>query len=511
VVKVVNNNSGGTAAPDDFSLTLGGDPVLSGVAVDVNPGTYEAGETQLAGYTFAGFSGDCGDDGKTTVALGDHKTCTLTNNDDQATITVIKEVINDNGGLAGPNDFGLMLDGSGTTSGTPVDVDPGTHTAAEAGLAGYTFTGFSGDCDTNGDITIALGQSLTCTLTNNDQAATLVVIKHVINDNGGTAVASDFTLDSGGTNDSPDDFAGDELGTTVSLDAGSYGVTETGPPGYTRSDSADCSGTIALGETKTCTVTNDDQAATLIVKKVVINDNGGTKLAQDFSFQVNGGSAIAFEADAQNDYLVGAGTYNVIEPAVEGYTTTYDNCSNIVLANGGTATCTVTNDDIKQVQAQITPTATTCQQFRDGTSATLAALNYSVKTNGVTTISQVDPGVFFYWIKVDAVAGANSFTIAQDITSANFGTYFAKAAGSALWTSSCTKVNSASITQSGYPTDGDVTVTFNASSAGTYIIGIKYDSGSVKGVAPPTGTGIAHYTFSVSGTGIQGLDLKPKP
>jgi hypothetical protein len=154
-----------------------------------------------------------------------------TNNDQQATITVVKEVINNNGGSAGPNDFGLTLDGTGTTSGTPVDVDPGDHTAAEAGLAGYTFTGFSGDCDSNGDITIALGESKTCTLTNNDQAATLVVIKHVINDNGGTAVAADFTLDSGGTNDSPDDFARDELGTTVSLDAGSYGVTETGPPG----------------------------------------------------------------------------------------------------------------------------------------------------------------------------------------------------------------------------------------------------------------------------------------
>jgi hypothetical protein len=67
-------------------------------------------------------------------------------------------------------------------------------------------------------------------------------------------------------------------------------------------------------------------------------------------------------------------------------------------------------------------------------------------------------------------------------------------------------VNSASITQS----NGDVTVSFTASSAGTYIIGIKYDSGSVKGVGPPTGTGIATYTFSVGGTGTQGLSLKPK-
>jgi hypothetical protein len=162
----------------------------------------------------------------------------------------------------------------------------------------------------------------------------------------------------------------------------------------------------------------------------------------------------------------------------------------------------------QQVRSQITPTATTCSQFSAGTSPTLDTLNYSVKKG---LISQVDPGVFFYWIKVDAVAGANSFTIDQDITSANFSTYFAKTSGSALFTSSCVKVNSATITQSGLPLNGDVTVSFNASSAGTYIIGIKYDSGSVKGVAPPTGTGIATYTFSVGGTGTQGLSLKPKP
>jgi hypothetical protein len=158
----------------------------------------------------------------------------------------------------------------------------------------------------------------------------------------------------------------------------------------------------------------------------------------------------------------------------------------------------------QQVRSQITPTATTCSQFNAGTSPTLDTLNYSVESG---LISQVDPGVFFYWIKVDAAAGPNSFTSDQEITSRNFGTYFAKTAGSALWTSTCQKVNSASITQS----NGDVTVSFTASSAGTYIIGIKYDSSSVKGVAPPTSSGIAHYTFSVNGTGTQGLDLKPKP
>jgi hypothetical protein len=48
-----------------------------------------------------------------------------TNKDQQATITVVKEVINNNRGSAGPNDFGLTLAGTGTTSGTPVQRYPG--------------------------------------------------------------------------------------------------------------------------------------------------------------------------------------------------------------------------------------------------------------------------------------------------------------------------------------------------------------------------------------------------
>jgi hypothetical protein len=85
---------------------------------------------------------------------------------------------------------------------------------------------------------------------------------------------------------------------------------------------------------------------TLIVKKVIDNSNGGTKSAADFSFLVDGGNAVAFEADGQNDLIVNAGTYSVTEPAVAGYATTYNNCSNVIIPNGGSAICTITNDDI---------------------------------------------------------------------------------------------------------------------------------------------------------------------
>ena len=43
-----------------------------------------------------------------------------------------------------------------------------------------------------------------------------------------------------------------------------------------------CTGTIANGETKTCTITNDDQPVTLHVIKHVVNDNGGDATAGPF-------------------------------------------------------------------------------------------------------------------------------------------------------------------------------------------------------------------------------------
>ena len=156
--------------------------------------------------------------------------------------------------VTGSNPSPASFDGA-AAPGTAVTLDPGSYSVDASGPSGYSSTS-SADCAG----TIAAGETKTCTITNDDQPATLIVTKHVINDNGGGAEASDFTLDSGGTDDSPDDFAGAEApGTTVTLDAGSYNVTESGPSGYTASFSTDCSGTIALGEHKTCTITNDDE------------------------------------------------------------------------------------------------------------------------------------------------------------------------------------------------------------------------------------------------------------
>jgi hypothetical protein len=120
----------------------------------------------------------------------------------------------------------------------------------------------------------------------------------------------------------------------------------------------------------------------------------------------------------------------------------------------------------------------------------------------------VSPGVFFYWNKVTiAAAGTYTFTINQTITTGNFDSHFFNiASGSFVYTNGCVKVSNATIAQSGNTT----TITFTASSPGTYIIGVKYDSGSVKGFSAPSPTTV-HYTFDM-GTldSISGLDLKKK-
>lgn len=94
--------------------------------------------------------------------------------------------------------------------------------------------------------------------------ATLHVVKSVINVTG-TAVASDFSVNvktTGGSNVSGSPAPGTVLpGTSYSLSAGSYIVSEATPVGYTQTFGADCPGgsvTLAPGDDKTCTIINTD-------------------------------------------------------------------------------------------------------------------------------------------------------------------------------------------------------------------------------------------------------------
>ena len=82
--------------------------------------------------------------------------------------------------------------------------------------------------------------------------------------------------------------------------------------------------------------------STLRVVKVVV---GTSTAPSDFSFSVNGGASVQFDADGTNELVVATGTYSIAEV---GTTTNYSisyssDCVNVVLDAGGTGICTITN------------------------------------------------------------------------------------------------------------------------------------------------------------------------
>ncbi|MCB1804691.1 MAG: Ig-like domain-containing protein, partial [Candidatus Competibacteraceae bacterium] len=269
-------------------------------------------------------------------------------------LTVIKEVINDNGGTAGSNDFGLQIGSTAVSSGQGVAVPAGQSvTLNETGLSGYQFVSITGDAqcpaDLGGSISVEAGDDITCTLTNNDIAPQLTVIKTVINDNGGTAVAADFTMNVAGTNVSNSSFPGNVSGTVVTLDAGSYVVSETGSAGYGAIFPVDCIGSIAIGENKTCTVANDDIAPTITVTKVIVpaSDSGVFSLTIDAVPHGEGGDGTSTGAIDVN-----VGTRTVGETGASGtdladYVTTIGgDCAadgSVTVALGDSVSCTITN------------------------------------------------------------------------------------------------------------------------------------------------------------------------
>ena len=161
------------------------------------------------------------------------------------------------------------------------------------------------------------------------------------NDNGGTAVVSDFTLSATGTTSFSGAGGSNAINNQLVV-PGSYTLAETQVNGYTASSWSCTDGTLngdtlALvgGDNATCTITNDDQPAQLIIIKNLIKDSGGTAVVGDFSGSISGTATFdggqtwtGTATPGQTKDMTAAGTYDVTETAVAGYTTTYSaDCS----------------------------------------------------------------------------------------------------------------------------------------------------------------------------------------
>ncbi len=425
ITKVVNNDNGGTKVVADFPLTVSGTPITSGAQNGFNVGTYTVAETSDPGYT-AVISGDCDPTtGSVTLALADNKTCTITNNDITPTLTLVKEVSNNNGGTALPSAWTLTatgptgFSGSGPLVSNGASFDAGTYNLSESNFGGYTASDWVcvGGTQNDGDtVTVGLGQSAVCTITNDDIAPTLTVTKIVLNPFGNPLLPSAFSI-----------FVGDTPVTsgvsTTEFDAGAYRITETQQPGYefTRIDGActldDLIINIVLGlaNSYACTITNTAIQPKLIVIKQVVNDNGGQKEASDFMMTVSGNSAIvpnfAGAGSPGTTVYLNEGDYLVDELPVSGYAKTLGSDCAGSITIGQTKTCTITNDDIAPTlnltKSNNRPDPTI---VGDSVTYTLVA---SLDANGGalfgTTVTDLPPAGFVYvsgsWTAVSSIRG----------------------------------------------------------------------------------------------------------
>jgi hypothetical protein len=365
LVKTVTNDNGGTATATDFTLSAAGPTPRSGagfVSSNVDAGTYILSETNLAGYTASAWScvGGTQTGASIALALGQSATCTITNDDAQPKLTVVKTVVNDNGGTKTVADFPLLVGLTSVTSGVTNGFNAGNYTVSETTQAGYTASVWGGDCAADGTVTLSVGDSKTCTITNDDVAPQLHLRKLVTNNNGGTALASNFTLTADGTG-SNDLSGATPVDSGAGLQADTWSLSESSVPGYSASSWICVGGTqsgsnisVGIGGSATCTITNDDIAPKLHLRKVVTNDNGGTKTVADFTLTANGTGSndLSGTSPVDSGATLLADTWALSETNVYGYSASAWSCvggsqsgSNITVGIGGEATCTITNDD----------------------------------------------------------------------------------------------------------------------------------------------------------------------
>ena len=396
LAKTVVNDNGGAAVDTAWTLTATGPATISGTegqagitAAAVPVGTYTLSETGgPAGYALTGWACTNGvtvdASNRIVLALGQTTVCTATNDDQPARLTLRKTVTNDNGGAAVNTAWTLTATGPTNLSGahgaaavTNAAVNPGTYTLAEAnGPAGYAATG-AYSCVVNGaaavvgnNLTLAAGDTATCTITNDDQPAQLTLRKAVTNDNGGAAVNTAWTLTATG----PTNLSGTHGAaavTNAAVNPGAYTLAESnGPVGYAATGAYSCvvnggaavvgnNLTLAGGDNAVCTITNDDQPARLTLRKTVVNNNGGTATAAAWTLTAAGPTNLsgAHGSAAVTNAAVAVGAYTLGETGGPGgYAASQYSCvlngaaavagNSLTLGLGDNAVCTITNDDM---------------------------------------------------------------------------------------------------------------------------------------------------------------------
>ena len=179
----------------------------------------------------------------------------------------------------------------------------------------------------------------------------MTIVKSVVGD---ARPASDFTINVEGNNPSKTRIAGSTGGVDVILGEGHYSVIEQPMNGYTTTYSEGCEGDITTNsQRESCIITNVAGKATLIVRKVVIEENCPSIFGcpdaspDDFRMFVSGQNPTPREfpgSGAGTTVTLDPGSHFVSEQVPPGsWSPSFSqDCSGTIFA-GQTKFCTVTN------------------------------------------------------------------------------------------------------------------------------------------------------------------------
>jgi hypothetical protein len=175
VTQVVNNN-GGSETENKFTISIpGGTPngfpgEAQGKVVTIPAHTpYSASESNTLGGGYTSAAG-AGCSSVTGLDPGEVRTCVLTEDDlpTTGTISVIADVINNNGGTNTVANFPLYIGATQVVSGVPNTLPPGSYNVTGATVAGYHITTLNGYCGSPASPNLAVGNNRTCIITYDD-------------------------------------------------------------------------------------------------------------------------------------------------------------------------------------------------------------------------------------------------------------------------------------------------------------------------------------------------------
>ncbi|HVD25838.1 MAG TPA: DUF11 domain-containing protein [Gaiellaceae bacterium] len=370
---VVKKIVGGNGTTDAFDVKVDGstkiDDAVSTAPAGTSSGAFAVsaashsvtetlgdGSTAVPAGWQVSYSGDCDSNGQVSVQNDQSKSCTITNSK-LPRLTVVKQIQGGDGSTFDISVGGTkVLDDAGNGASDTRSYSPGSYSVSETfgngGAIGSAWAvGFSGDCDASGAVSLAYGDEKTCTVINKRKPK-LTVVKVIEGGNGASfdlAVNGSTVLDNVGG-------SGGQVTNTYDVGT-SYSVSETlgngaavDPAVWETSMSGDCSGSLAAGDDKACTVTNKRKPKLTVVKRIIGGDGSS------FDISVGATKVLDDAGDGASDTRTYApGSYPVSETLADGsaipggWSTSFSSdCAGaaVSLAYGDDKTCTITNSKL---------------------------------------------------------------------------------------------------------------------------------------------------------------------